>query len=77
MALRMVAIICIGAIKLTTQAWGNQSGPKKPMAEMFGEALASLKSELRPCPSLVNRGVTGPPKRAPFPSLQRQARRGS
>ncbi|WJN61676.1 TetR/AcrR family transcriptional regulator [Pseudomonas sp. SO81] len=45
-ALRMVAIVCIGAMKLTTQAWGNQSGHKKPMAEMFCEALASLKPEL-------------------------------
>lgn len=45
-ALRMVAIISIGAMKLTTQAWGNQSGQKKPMADMFREALASLKSEL-------------------------------
>ncbi|WP_252270826.1 TetR/AcrR family transcriptional regulator [Pseudomonas subflava] len=45
-ALRMVAIICIGAMKLTTQAWGNQSRQRKPMADIFCEALASLKSEV-------------------------------
>ncbi len=42
-ALRMEAII--GAMKLATQTSSNQSGCKKPMAELFCEALASLKSE--------------------------------
>lgn len=46
MGLRMVAILCIGALKLTTQTWGNQHGGKQPMAQMFREAVASLKTEL-------------------------------
>ncbi|HWV10945.1 MAG TPA: helix-turn-helix domain-containing protein [Pseudomonas sp.] len=46
MALRMVAILSIGAMKMTTQTWGNQVGNRKPMAQIFAEALASLKSEL-------------------------------
>lgn len=36
----------IGAMKLATQTSSNQSGCKKTMAELFCEALASLKSEL-------------------------------
>lgn len=46
MALRMVAILSIGAMKLTTQLWGIQAGRKTPMAEMFSDALISLKDEL-------------------------------
>jgi hypothetical protein len=46
MALRMVAILSIGAMKLTTQLWGIQTGRKTSMAEMFNDALISLKAEL-------------------------------
>jgi len=46
LALRMVAILSIGALRLTTQSWGEQGGDKKPMAQLFREALASLKNEL-------------------------------
>lgn len=46
MGLRMVAIVSIGALKLTTQLWGDQGGTPKPMAEVFLQALDSLMSEL-------------------------------
>jgi AcrR family transcriptional regulator len=45
-ALRMVAMVAIGAIRLTTQAWIEQVGRKKPMGELLREAFESLKSEL-------------------------------
>lgn len=46
LALRMVAILSIGALKLTTQTWGTHSGDKRSMAQLFRDALASLKTEL-------------------------------
>lgn len=45
-ALRMVAIVSIGAIKLTTQTWNTQTGPKRPMAKLLREAFESLRSEV-------------------------------
>ncbi|MDG2524197.1 TetR family transcriptional regulator [Stenotrophomonas sp. HITSZ_GD] len=45
-ALRMVAIVSIGAIKLTTQTWNAQAGPKRPMVKLLREAFESLRSEV-------------------------------
>ncbi|MBL0919053.1 MAG: TetR family transcriptional regulator [Hydrogenophaga sp.] len=45
-ALRMVAMVSIGAMKVATQAWGEQTGQRKPMARLLREAFDSLKSEL-------------------------------
>lgn len=49
--LRMVAIVSVGAVKLATQLWGEQTGEIKPMARIFREALDGLASELRPAPA--------------------------
>lgn len=45
-ALRMVAIVAIGAARLTTQTWHSQPGKRKPMAKVLLDAFESLKSEL-------------------------------
>jgi len=46
MGLRMVAIVSIGALKLTTQLWGDQGSESKPMADIFRKALDDLALEL-------------------------------
>lgn len=46
MALRMVALVSIGAIKLATHAWNEPEGPRRPMARVLREAFESLRSEL-------------------------------
>jgi AcrR family transcriptional regulator len=45
-ALRMVAIVSIGAIKLTTQTWNDQQGVKRSVARLLHDAFESLRSEL-------------------------------
>lgn len=49
--LRMVAIVSIGALKQATQRWAEQGGAPRPMADLFGEAIAGLMSELRLAPA--------------------------
>ncbi len=44
--LRMVAVVSIGAMKVATQAWSEQTGPRRPMARFLREAFDSLKAEL-------------------------------
>lgn len=46
MALRMIAMVSMGATRVATQAWGNQTGPRKPIAEFLRDAFDSLRSEL-------------------------------
>lgn len=45
-ALRMVAMVSMGAMRLTTQLWSEQSDRKTPMADLLRESFAVLKSEL-------------------------------
>lgn len=45
-ALRMVAMVSIGAMKVALQAWREQTGPRKPAARFLRDAFDSLKSEL-------------------------------
>ncbi len=45
-ALRMVAMVSIGAIRLATQTWGDQTGQRKPIARFLRNAFESLRSEL-------------------------------
>lgn len=45
-ALRMVAIVAVGATRMTTQAWGQQSGQTRPMADLLRDAFDSLESEI-------------------------------
>ncbi len=46
MALRMVAVVSIGAMRLATQAWNDQPAPRRPVAAFVEEAFDSLRSEL-------------------------------
>lgn len=46
MALRMVAMVSIGAMKLAIQAWSEQTGHRKPVARFLRDAFDSLKAEL-------------------------------
>lgn len=45
-ALRTVAMMSIGAMRLTTQAWNDQVEPRKPMAQLLHDTFARLRSEL-------------------------------
>ena len=45
-ALRMVAMVSIGAMRLALQSWREQAGPRKPAARFLREAFDSLKTEL-------------------------------
>ena len=45
-ALRTVAMMSIGAMRLTTQAWNDQAEPRKPMAQLLQDSFARLRSEL-------------------------------
>lgn len=47
-ALWMVAVVSIGAMRLTTQRWNDPDGPPKPMAEFLREAFDSVRAELCP-----------------------------
>jgi AcrR family transcriptional regulator len=44
-ALRMVAMVSMGAMRVTTQTWNEQPGPRRPMAKLLRETFESLKSE--------------------------------
>jgi len=46
LALRMVAVMAIGALRFAIQAWYEQPGRKKPAARFLREAFDSLQSEL-------------------------------
>lgn len=46
MALRALAMVAIGAMRLATQAWGEQTGQKKPIAELVRETFNSLRTAL-------------------------------
>lgn len=45
-ALRMVAIVSIGAIRLATQTWNAQAGAKRPMVKLLREAFEGLRAEV-------------------------------
>ncbi len=45
-ALRMVAVVAVGAMRLALQAWREQAGQRKPVAMFLQEAFDSLKSEI-------------------------------
>lgn len=45
-ALRMVAMVSIGAMRVAIQAWREQAGPRKPAAQFLKEAFDSLRTEL-------------------------------
>ncbi|WP_459617479.1 TetR/AcrR family transcriptional regulator [Bordetella sp. 2513F-2] len=45
-ALRMVAMVSIGAMRVALQAWREQTGQRKPAAQFLREAFDTLKSEL-------------------------------
>ena len=45
-ALRMVAVVAIGAQRIALQAWREQTGPQKPAAKFLRDAFDSLRSEL-------------------------------
>ena len=46
LGLRMVAVASIGALRVTTQLWGEKPVAAQPMAELFRAALDGLASEL-------------------------------
>jgi len=46
LALRMVAVMAIGALRFAIQAWYEQPGRKKPAAKFLREAFDSLQSEV-------------------------------
>lgn len=45
-ALRLVAMVSIGAMRLALQAWREPSGPRKPVAKVLRGTFDSLRSEL-------------------------------
>jgi AcrR family transcriptional regulator len=45
-ALRMVAMVSIGAMRLALQAWRDQAGTRKPVAKFLQDAFESLRTEL-------------------------------
>lgn len=45
-ALRMVAMVSIGAMRVALMAWREQTGQRKPAAKFLRDAFDSLKSEL-------------------------------
>jgi hypothetical protein len=46
MALRMVAMVALGAMRLATQAWSEQAGQRKPISKCLRDAFEGLESEL-------------------------------
>ncbi|MEX1827094.1 TetR/AcrR family transcriptional regulator [Luteibacter sp. CQ10] len=46
-ALRMVAVVAVGAMRLTLQAWREQTGKRRPIAQMLRETFESLRVEPR------------------------------
>ena len=45
-ALRMVAMVSIGAMRLALQAWREQTGQRKPVAQFLRDTFDSLRTEL-------------------------------
>lgn len=45
-ALRMVAMVSVGAMRVALQAWREQTGQRKPVARFLRDAFECLKSEL-------------------------------
>ncbi|OZI61190.1 TetR/AcrR family transcriptional regulator [Bordetella genomosp. 11] len=45
-ALRMVAMVSIGALRVALQAWREQTGRRKPAAQFLRDAFDNLKTEL-------------------------------
>ncbi|MBB3103985.1 TetR/AcrR family transcriptional regulator [Azomonas macrocytogenes] len=45
-ALRMVAMVSIGAMRVALQAWRDQTGQRKPASKFLRDAFDSLRSEL-------------------------------
>lgn len=45
-ALRIVAMVSIGAMRLALQSWREQAGPRKPAARFLREAFDTLKTEI-------------------------------
>lgn len=45
-ALRVVAMVSMGAMRVTTQTWNELPSPRKPMAKLLRETFESLKSGL-------------------------------
>lgn len=45
-ALRMVAMVSIGTMRVAMQAWSEQAGARKPAGRFLREAFERLKSEL-------------------------------
>ncbi|HEY0662933.1 MAG TPA: TetR/AcrR family transcriptional regulator [Lysobacter sp.] len=45
-ALRMLAMVSIGAMRLALQAWREQTGQRKPVAKFLRDTFDSLRSEL-------------------------------
>ena len=46
LALRMVAVLSVGAMRVATQAWNDHPEPRKPVAEFLCEAFETVKTEL-------------------------------
>jgi AcrR family transcriptional regulator len=46
MALRMVAMVAMGAMRLATQAWSEQAGQRKPISKCLRDAFEAIESEL-------------------------------
>jgi AcrR family transcriptional regulator len=46
LALRMVAVVSVGAMRLALQAWRDQTGQRKPVAKFLEDAFDSLRAEL-------------------------------
>ena len=46
LALRMVAVISIGAMRLALQAWRDQTGQRKPVVNFLRAAFDGLRAEL-------------------------------
>ncbi|WP_426284929.1 TetR/AcrR family transcriptional regulator [Luteibacter sp. E-22] len=44
-ALQMVAVVATGAMRLALQAWREQTGTRKPVAEFLQDAFDGLKAE--------------------------------
>lgn len=45
-ALRMVAVVATGAMRIALQAWREQTGKRKPVADFLQDAFDGLKAEL-------------------------------
>jgi len=45
-ALRRVAMVAMGAMRVTTQTWNELPSPRKPMSKLLRESFESLRSEL-------------------------------